>query len=106
MVLLDDYKSGGHNINRSLLWEYDVDNFDWQNSKAIVVQRVIEMGEPEDFYAAFDLYGGVDGFREIIKTLPYLNDIDINFVCVFFNLKREDLRCCTRRQSIQKHWNF
>lgn len=106
MVLLDDYKSGGHNINRALLWEYDVDNFDWQNSKVIVVQRVIEMGEPEDFYAAFDLYGGVDGFREIIKTLPYLNDIDINFVCVFFNLKREDLRCCTRRQSIQKHWNF
>ena len=39
-------------------------------------------------------------------ALPYLNDIDINFVCVFFNLKREELRCCTRRQSIQKHWNF
>ena len=52
MVLLDEYKSGGHNINRALLWEYDVDNFDWQNSKAIVVQRVIEMGEPEDFSAS------------------------------------------------------
>lgn len=106
MVLLDEYKSGGHNINRALLWEYDVDNFDWQNSKSLVVQRVIELGDMEDFYAAFDLYGGIEAFREIIKTVPYLNDIDINFVCVIFNLKKDELRCCTKRPLIQRHWNF
>lgn len=106
MVFLDKYKSGNHIINRSLLWEYDIDNFDWDNSKTIVVQRVIELGMPEDYYAAFDLYGGIDGFREIIKTIPYLNDIDINFVCIFFNLKREELRCCTKKQLNPKHWNF
>lgn len=106
MVILDKYKPGSHSINYSLLWEYDIDNFDWHNSKSLVVQRVIELGEPEDYYAAFDLYDGIEGFREIIKTLPYLSDIDINFVCLFFNLKREELRCCTRRQSSQKHWNF
>ena len=106
LVFLDKYKSGNHIINRSLLWEYDIDNFDWYNSKTIVVQRVIELGMPEDYYAAFDLYGGIDGFREIIKTIPYLNDIDINFVCIFFNLKREELRCCTKKQLNQKHWNF
>jgi len=106
MVILDKYKPGSHSINHSLLWEYDIDNFDWHNSKSLVVQRVIELGEPEDYYAAFDLYDGIEGFREIIKTLPYLSNIDINFVCLFFNLKREELRCCTRRQSSQKHWNF
>ena len=106
MVFLDKYKSGNHSINRSLLWEYDIDNFDWHNSKSIVVQRVIELGTPEDYYAAFDLYGGIEGFREIIKTIPYLNDIDINFVCIFFNLKKEELRCCTKRQLNQKHWKF
>lgn len=72
--------------------------FDWQKSKTIVVQRVVELGAPEDFYAAFDLYGGIDGFREIIKTIPNLSDIDINFVCIIFKLKREELRCCTKRQ--------
>lgn len=100
MVLLNKYKPGGHKINHSLLWEYDMNNFDWQSSKMIVAQRVIELGTPEDFYAAFDLYGGIDGFREIIKTIPHLSDIDINFVCVIFNLKREELRCCTKRQLI------
>ena len=77
-----------------------MNNFDWQSSKTIVAQRVIELGTPEDFYAAFDLYGGIEGFREIIKTIPHLSDIDINFVCVIFNLKREELRCCTKRQLI------
>lgn len=101
MVLLNKYKSGGHKINHSLLWEYDMNNFDLQSSKTIVAQRVIELGTPEDFYAAFDLYGGIDGFREIIKTIPHLSDIDINFVCVIFNLKREELRCCTKRQLNQ-----
>lgn len=72
--------------------------FDWQKSKTIVVQRVVELGAPEDFYAAFDLYGGIDGFREIIKKIPNLSDIDINFVCIIFKLKREELRCCTKRQ--------
>ena len=106
MVFLDKYISGNHSINRSLLWEYDIDNFDWHNSKSLVVQRIIELGTPEDYYAAFDLYGGIEGFREIIKTVPYLNNIDINFVCIFFNLKREELRCCTKRQLNQKRWNF
>lgn len=100
MVLLNEYKFGGHKINHSLLWEYDMEVFDWQNSKTIVAQRVIELGTPEDFYAAFDLYGGIEGFRDIIKTIPYLSDIDINFVCIIFKLKREELRCCTKRQLI------
>ena len=70
MVILDKYIPGGHRINTALLWEYDMDTFDWQKSKNIVVQRIVEMGTPEDFYAAFDMYGGIGGFREIVKSVP------------------------------------
>lgn len=92
-------------MNPSLLWEYDLNQFDWQKGRNIVVQRVIEMGEPEDFFAAFDLYGGIAGFREIIKSVPYLSAIDIHFACAFFNLKREELRCYTKKQSSLGPWN-
>lgn len=105
MVILDSYKKGERKINSALLWEYDMNLFDWQKSKIIVVQRVVEMGKPEDFYAAFDIYGGIDGFREIIKTVPYLNSVDINFVCILFNLKREELKCYTKKQSRPQLWN-
>ena len=50
-------------ISPSLLWEYDLSHFDWWKSRKIVVQRVIERGWLKDFYAAFNLYGGIEGFR-------------------------------------------
>lgn len=100
-TIFSDYRPNGNHINPSLLWEYDMSTFDWQRSKTIVVQRVVELGWPEDFYGAFDLYGGFEGFREIIKTIPHLSDIDINFVCHYFNLQKEELLCYTRRLSRQ-----
>lgn len=105
MVILDKYVPGGHKLNPSLLWEYDLNNFDWDKSKRIVVQRVIELGFPEDYYAAFDKYDGIQGFREIIKTVPYLNPIDTHFVCHYFNLNKEELKCYTKKQSKQALWN-
>ena len=74
-----------------------MDSFDWQKSKVLVAQRVIERGRPDDFLAAFELYGGEENFREIVKEVPYLSGMDVNFVCVFFDLKKEELRCCTRK---------
>ena len=89
MILLDTYSAGDRLPNKALLWEYDINTFDWQKSKRLVVQRVIEMGTPEDFFAAFDLYGGINGVREIVKSVPYLNDLNIHFVCTLFNLNKE-----------------
>lgn len=94
-----------NHVNPSLLWEYDMSNFDWQRSKTLVVHRVVELGRPEDFYAAFDLYGGVECFCEVIKSIPYLSDIDMYFVCHYFNLQKEELLCYTRKQSRQVHLN-
>ena len=106
MVILDKYTQSGHTFNPALLWEYDLQEFDWQAARTLIVQRVIERGHPEDYYAAFDIYGGIDNFREAIKAIPYLSPIDINFVCSIFNLKKEELKCCKHRQSSQRHWNF
>ncbi len=105
MIILDTYKAGGHKLNHALLWEYDMSTFDWHTSQKIVVQRVVELGDMEDFYAAFDMYGGIIGFREILKSIPYLNNIDMNFVCTIFNLKKEELRCYKKKQLNQELWN-
>ena len=43
MVILDAYHSGNRMPNNALLWEYDMDTFDWQRSKILVVHRVVEM---------------------------------------------------------------
>jgi len=63
--------------------EYDLSRFDYQQMRDIVVQRVVERGWHEDWYAALNLYGE-GGMKEAIKALPYLNDKDMNFVSVIF----------------------
>lgn len=105
MIFLEKYKPGNRSINKNLLWEYDMDTFNFQKSKVIVAQRIIEMGTQEDFYAAFDIYGGIQEFRDIIKKIPYLNPIDMHFVCKFFNLKKNELKCFTKIQSNPEPWN-
>lgn len=92
-------KSKDAKISKSLLWEYDLSHFDWYEMRTVVVQRVIERGWMKDFYAAIRLYGGLDNFREIIKTIPKLSALDIAFVCNVFNLNKEELRCYTWEQS-------
>lgn len=104
MTIFDDYKKHDTcSISPTLLWEYDLSNFDWWKSRKIVVQRILERGWIDDFYAAFNLYGGIEGFREIIKEIPYLPPKEMNFACIAFNLKKEDLKCYTHRQSRQQH---
>lgn len=98
MTIFDDYKKyGACSVSPSLLWEYDLSDFDWWKSRKIVVQRILERRWLEDYYAGFNLYGGIEGFREIIKEVPFLSPRDMNFACIVFDLKKEDLKCYTRK---------
>ena len=44
MTILDDYKDykGMFTVSPSLLWEYDLSDFDWWKSRKIVVSRILE----------------------------------------------------------------
>lgn len=88
------------NISKSLLWEYDLDSpeWDWDYMKRTVVERVIERGNINDYYAMLQQYGGFENVREIVKQIPKLSPIDMNWVCVLFNLKKEEIKCYTHKQ--------
>ena len=92
-------------IYPSLLWDYDLSTFDWEKGKKIVVQRVIERGWDTDFYAAIQKYNGLENFIEIIKQVPFLNEIDMNFVSKIFDIDLNDLQCYKNKQSREKLLN-
>ena len=100
MIIFDRYKQnkGKFRSSPALLRQDDLQRFDWHRSRRLVVQRVIERGRVEDYFAAFDLYGGIEGFRGILREVATLPERDMNFVCKVFDLKKEELRCYTRRQ--------
>ncbi len=85
-------------ISKSLLWEYDLDcpQWDWDYMKHTVVERVIERGNMSDYYAMLQQYGGFENVREIVKQIPKLSSMDMNWVCRLFKLKKEELKCYTR----------
>lgn len=91
-------------VRPSLLWEFDLEKFDWQKMRNEVVQRVLERGRMDDFYAILNLYG-VEGVKAALREIPYMNDKDMNFVCVAFDLRKEELKCYTKKQSMPLHWN-
>lgn len=103
-MFFDDWKINekykNASISPTLLWEYDLSKFDWDLMRRTVVERVVERGNMADFYAAIRLYGGLDNFIKIIKDeVMNLSEFDMNFVCSTFHLKKEDLKCYTRKQS-------
>jgi hypothetical protein len=104
-MFFDNYKLHQNSkVRHTLLWEYDMDQFNWDDMRTLVVQRVIERGRIDDFYAILNLYG-LSGVKEAIKQISYLNPKDLSFVCSVFNLKKENLKCYTNQQSKIQHWS-
>lgn len=100
-MFFDNWQEHKYNtdILKPLLWEYDFDKIDWKKMSVIVVQRVIERGRMPQYYAVIKLYKGIKNIQEIIKKIPTLTKRDIAFVCIFFNLQKEELLCYKKT-----HW--
>ena len=104
-MFFSDYNSHlNSKLNPKLVWEYDLTNFDFQNMRNVVVQRVIERGHFSDFYAMLNLYRE-DGVIQELKKVPYFNDMDMNFVSVVFNIPFQQLKSYQNKQLPNRHWN-
>jgi hypothetical protein len=104
-MYFNDYKEHSEaRINPSLLWEYNLENFDYQQMRNVVVQRVVERGWPDDWYAALNMYG-IEGMKAAIKEIAYLNAKDMNFVSKLFEIPLSEMKCYIKKQSQQAHWN-
>lgn len=102
------YKNNKHKkfeIRSHLLWEYDLNDFGWQSMRAIVVERVLELGNLSDFVALFQLYGKRK-VRDIIKNeVRHLTPKTYNFTKIHFNLKDEDMLCYKNKIKRDKYLN-
>ena len=99
------FKENPH-IPLHLLWDVDRSKIDYQRMKRLIVQRVIERGDREDFYTILQLYGGPKGVRKIVKNhCNFYDPRDEALARVLFNLKKEDLKCYERRRLRELHLN-
>jgi hypothetical protein len=87
-----------------LFWDTRYDEIDWQAASRTIIERVIDRGNDEQWEELIRFYG-LDKVMQVLKCEPiYLMDDSIDRACAYFNVKREELRCYTRKQSRGGHW--
>lgn len=87
----------------SLFWDVDRQALDLKKSKALIVQRVLERGHDQDWELLKDCYT----ILEIVQTAKLMRSLEptaLAFVSCIGNVKKEEFRCFTWKQSIPTHW--
>ena len=98
---------GKNKVNPGLLWEYRLENFDWQKYRRVVAERVISLGRLSDWYGAFDLYGGIRGFRRIARDeVVDISPRDLDFMCRALNIEKTETKCYKQAQSRKARLGF
>src|SRR5258708_38847747 len=91
-MYFDNYKDHAQaRFNPGLFWEYDLSHFDFEAQTALVVQRVIERGASDDFYAMFNLYGS-EAVSQAIKEIPSFSQRDIEFISNLLGIPYHELK--------------
>ena len=65
-------KERPHIINQALLWEYDLDIFNYEKSYKIVIERVLERGNLEEWREMVRLYKK----EQILETIEWSAQLD------------------------------
>lgn len=107
MRFFEKYTPGKRTLQPALFWDYNIPPEKLNQYPRLVATRVIKLGKLEDFYAAFDLFGGIKPFVKIAKEQVIgLTPKELNFICFAFNIKKEDTLCYKREQLRKEHLNF
>jgi hypothetical protein len=92
-------------LSSHLFWDVNKDNLDPENSKKLIVQRVMEYGLYKDWQLIYSYYG----IKEIAETAKYIKDIEMKsvvFLSFLSGIPKEHFLCYTIKQSTPRHWNF
>jgi hypothetical protein len=79
MVAIKKYKPV---LRRHLFWEYDFDHFDFDRSAALVIERVIERGNMEEWREIMRYYGR-EKILEVARKSRQLDLRDKKFTKIY-----------------------
>ena len=65
-------KNKPHIINTALLWEYDLETFNYEKSYKIVIERVLERGNLTEWREMVSLYSN----EQILETIEWSAQLD------------------------------
>ena len=94
-----------NNLSPHLFWDVDMNSLDFEKSKKLIIQRVLDYGLIDDWQIIFKTYG----ISEIAKTAITLRDLDkksASFISVLSKIPIEQFLCYTSKLSSPEHLIF
>lgn len=88
-----------------LLWDVDRDAVDMERNAPFIVQRVLEVGQLNDWLLIVSYYG-LSRIVEIATNLRTLDPKALSFVSAVSSTPIDSFRCCSQKQSDQAHWLY
>jgi len=90
-------------INPDLFWEYNLKAFNFEQQIDLVVQRVIERGGGNDFYALYNLYGK-DKVNISIRRIPIFGQREMEFIDVVLGVPYKELAAYDNMKKYPDKW--
>ena len=94
-----------NDFSQHLFWDVDRNKLDLQKNKQLIVERVIQRGSRSDLQIILSYYGKQEA-GELLKQVPWLNEKDMAFVNVFFDIPFSEMKCYTKRLSARYCYGF
>lgn len=94
-----------YSFSQNLFWDVDASSLDMKKNKRFIIQRVLEYGTLPDWKYIKSIYG-IDTIAKEMQKVRTLEKTALSFISTISNIKKEEFRCYTSKQSQPQHWNF
>jgi len=91
-------------LPKRLFWDTKYETIDWEKAYLSIIARVIERGNAVEWEELIRFYGKPRVENALTNEITFLPDYAVEDVCLYFNLKKEQLVCYIRKQSRKGHW--
>lgn len=91
-------------INKAYFWDVDFDSIDEKKSMRLIIERVFSLGTLAEINTIISLYGN-ENVKNTVLRLNWLDDKNLNFISLIFDLPKTEFKCYIRKQSNAQHLN-
>ena len=95
-------KMNAPKLSKYLFWDVNINNLDFENRAAFVLERVFTMGMQEDEWEVNKYYGKKRIRKEIVKCRA-LDRKTLNYLSIFYKIPKREF-VCYRKNVFQKNF--
>ena len=72
-------------INKSLFWDVNIDNLDWEKNRQLIIERTLQRGLTKEVETIFSIYT-LSEIKEALLKSKTLDKKTANYFCIKLNI--------------------